>query len=103
MTGELIKEVKHIQQCLVNKDMEGEEWEEKMEMVRKLEDVVTYLKGGNTASEGLLKVSFGRSYKTGLPGNVCIYNNISRSPVRAHIRPLPTGPRPRREDTARYW
>ena len=43
-TGELIKEVKHIQQCLVNKDMEGEEWEEKMEMVRKLEDVVTYLK-----------------------------------------------------------
>ena len=33
MTGELIKEVKHIQQCLVNKDMEGEEWEEKMEMV----------------------------------------------------------------------
>lgn len=44
MTSELIKEVKHIQQCLVNKDMEGEEWEEKMEMVRKLEDVVTYLK-----------------------------------------------------------
>ena len=25
MTGDLIKEVKHIQQCLVNKDMEGEE------------------------------------------------------------------------------
>ena len=44
MTGELIKEVKHIQQCLVNKDMEGEEWEEKMEMIHKLEDVVTYLK-----------------------------------------------------------
>ena len=44
MTGDLIKEVKHIQQCLVNKDMEGEEWEEKMEMVHKLEEVVTYLK-----------------------------------------------------------
>ena len=44
MTGDLIKEVKHIQQCLVNKDMEGEEWEEKMEMVHKLEDVVPYLK-----------------------------------------------------------
>lgn len=44
MTGELIKEVKHIQQCLVNKDMEGEEWEEKMEIIHKLEDVVTYLK-----------------------------------------------------------
>lgn len=44
MTEELIKEVKHIQQCLVNKDMTGEEWEEKMEIIRKLEDVSTYLK-----------------------------------------------------------
>ena len=31
MTEELIKEVKHIQKCLINKGMEGEEWEEKME------------------------------------------------------------------------
>lgn len=44
MTEELIREVKHIQQCLVNKNMEGEEWEEKMEVIRKLEDVATYLK-----------------------------------------------------------
>ncbi len=44
MTEELIKQVKHIQQCLVNKDMVGEEWEEKMEIVRKLEEVNTYLK-----------------------------------------------------------
>ena len=44
MTEELIKEVKHIQQCLVNKDMEGYEWEEKMEIIRKLEDVSSYLK-----------------------------------------------------------
>ena len=44
MTEELIKEVKHIQQCLVNKDMEGDEWEEKMEIIRKLEDVSSYLK-----------------------------------------------------------
>jgi len=44
MTGELIKEVKHIQQCLVNKNMEGDEREEKMEIVHKLEDVATYLK-----------------------------------------------------------
>lgn len=44
MTEELIREVKHIQKSLVNKDMEGEEWEEKMEIVRKLEDVATYLK-----------------------------------------------------------
>ena len=44
MTEEMIKEIKNIQQRLVNKEMEGEEWEEKMEMVHKLEDVVTYLK-----------------------------------------------------------
>ena len=44
MTEELIKEVKHIQQCLVNKDMEGDEWEEKMEIIRKLEDVSSSLK-----------------------------------------------------------
>lgn len=44
MTKELIKEVKHIQQCLIDKEMEGEEWEEKMEIVRKLEDVSSYLK-----------------------------------------------------------
>lgn len=44
MTKELIKEVKHIQQCLIDKEMAGEEWEEKMEIVRKLEDVSSYLK-----------------------------------------------------------
>ena len=44
MTEDLIKEVKHIQQCLINMDMEGEDWEEKMEAVHKLEDVATYLK-----------------------------------------------------------
>lgn len=44
MTEEMIREIKNIQQRLVNKEMEGEEWEEKMEMIRKLEDVNTYLK-----------------------------------------------------------
>ena len=44
MTEDLIKEVKHIQQCLINVDMEGEDWEKKMEAVHKLEDVATYLK-----------------------------------------------------------
>ena len=44
MTGEMIKEIKNIQQRLVNKEMEGEDWEEKMEMIRKLEEVNTYLK-----------------------------------------------------------
>lgn len=44
MTEELIKEVKHIQKHLINKEMSGEEWEEKMEAVRKLEEVAAYLK-----------------------------------------------------------
>lgn len=44
MTEELIKEVKHIQQCLIAKEMTGEDWEEKMAAVRKLEDVASYLK-----------------------------------------------------------
>nr|WP_296263872.1 hypothetical protein [uncultured Merdimonas sp.] len=44
MTEDLIKDLKRIQQCLINVDMEGEDWEEKMEAVHKLEDVVTYLK-----------------------------------------------------------
>ena len=44
MTEELIREVKHIQKCLVNKEMTGEEWEEKMAAVNKLEEVSDYLK-----------------------------------------------------------
>ena len=44
MTEQLIKEIKHIQKCLINKEMTGEDWEEKMEAVKKLEDVSTYLK-----------------------------------------------------------
>lgn len=44
MTEQLIKEIKNIQKCLINKEMTGEDWEEKMEAVKKLEDVSTYLK-----------------------------------------------------------
>ena len=44
MTEELIKELKHVKKCLVNKQMLGEEWEEKQEMIEKLEEVTTYLK-----------------------------------------------------------
>ena len=44
MTEQLIKEIKHIQKCLINKEMTGEDWKEKMEAVKKLEDVSTYLK-----------------------------------------------------------
>ncbi|GAA6490944.1 hypothetical protein K280104A7_05080 [Candidatus Bariatricus faecipullorum] len=44
MTDELIRQVKEIQQKLVNYDMRGEDWEEKQEVIRKLEDVTSYLK-----------------------------------------------------------
>lgn len=44
MTEDLIKEVKHIQRCLVNVDMSGAEWEEKEAMIEKLEEVNSYLK-----------------------------------------------------------
>ena len=44
MTEELIKEVKHIKQCMINVEMEGEDYEEKMEIVHKLEEVANYLK-----------------------------------------------------------
>ena len=44
MTEQLIKEVKHIQQCLINKEMTGDDYEEKMQIVKKLEEVNNYLK-----------------------------------------------------------
>ena len=44
MTEELIKEIKHIQKCLIDKEMSGEDWEEKMNAVHKLEEVADYLK-----------------------------------------------------------
>lgn len=44
MTEQLIKDIKHIQHCLINREMSGDELEEKMEIVKKLEDVFDYLK-----------------------------------------------------------
>ena len=44
MTEDLIKKLKDVQQALVSKDMTGEEWEEREEILEKLEDVTTYLK-----------------------------------------------------------
>ena len=58
MTEELIREVKHIQKCLVNKEMTGEEWEEKMAAVNKLEEVSDYLKD---ALDG--ELSFKKEFK----------------------------------------
>lgn len=44
MTEEIIKELKRIKKCLANKEMTGEAWEEKQQIINKLEDVTTYLK-----------------------------------------------------------
>ena len=44
MTENLIKDVKKIQQALINKESIGDEFEEKMEAVHKLEEVADYLK-----------------------------------------------------------
>ena len=44
MTEDLIKKIKDDKQALVSKDMNGEEWEEREEILEKLEDVTTYLK-----------------------------------------------------------
>ena len=44
MTEELIRELKQVKNALVNKEMTGDAWEEKQEMIRKLEDVTSYLK-----------------------------------------------------------
>ena len=44
MTEDLIKKLKDVKQALVSKDMTVEEWEEREEILEKLEDVTTYLK-----------------------------------------------------------
>ena len=44
MTEDLIKKLKDVKQALVSKVMTGEEWEEREEILEKLEDVTTYLK-----------------------------------------------------------
>ena len=44
MTEDLIKQIKGIKQALVNVDMSGDDWEEREEILDKLEDVTTYLK-----------------------------------------------------------
>lgn len=51
MTEQLIKDIKHIQQCLINKEMTGEAYEEKMQIVKKLEEVNNYLK--DALSDGI--------------------------------------------------
>ena len=43
MNSNLIKELKHVKQCLVAVDLRGQDWEERQAALEKLEEVVTYL------------------------------------------------------------
>ena len=44
MGQELILKVKEVKQALVDLDLKGEEWEERQEILQKLEDVTSYVK-----------------------------------------------------------
>lgn len=44
MTNDLIKKVKEIKLAMVAVELEGEDWEERKEALKKLEDVTSYLK-----------------------------------------------------------
>nr|WP_317448562.1 hypothetical protein [uncultured Sellimonas sp.] len=44
MGQELIVKLKEVKQALVDLDLQGEEWEERQEILQKLEDVTSYVK-----------------------------------------------------------
>lgn len=44
MTADLIKEIKHIKGAMVSVEMSGDDWQEREEMLEKLEEVSNYLK-----------------------------------------------------------
>lgn len=44
MTTDLIKEIKHIKKAMVNVEMSGDDWQEREEILEKLEEVSNYLK-----------------------------------------------------------
>lgn len=48
MNKELIEQLKHLKKCLVNMEMTGDDWEEKQEMLHKIEELTEYL---NDATE----------------------------------------------------
>lgn len=43
MNEKLIRELKHVKTCLVAKDLRGDDWEERQDILEKLEEIVTYL------------------------------------------------------------
>ena len=51
MNRELIQNLKKLKQCLVNKEMKGNDFEEKQEMIRKIEELTVYL--NDATSKGI--------------------------------------------------
>lgn len=51
MNSELIKGLKHLKKCLVNKEMKGNDFEEKQEMIKKIEELTVYL--NDATSKGI--------------------------------------------------
>nr|WP_317282577.1 hypothetical protein [uncultured Sellimonas sp.] len=53
MGQELILKLKEVKQALVDLDMQGDDWEERQEILQKLEDVTSYVK--DMMGKGLLE------------------------------------------------
>lgn len=53
MGQELILKLKEVKQALVDLDMQGNDWEERQEILQKLEDVTSYVK--DMMGKGLLE------------------------------------------------
>lgn len=43
MNENLVKQLKNLKSCLVNKPMDGEDWQEKQEMIGRIEELTVYL------------------------------------------------------------
>lgn len=52
MGKEMIMKLKEVKQELVNLDLQGEDWEERQEILKELEDVTSYVK--DAMGKGLL-------------------------------------------------
>lgn len=64
MTEQLIKDIKHIQHCLINREMSGDGIKEKMEIVKKLEDVSDYLKDALGRGNRIFNIADNKRRKT---------------------------------------
>ena len=56
MNRELIQNLKQLKTCLVNKEMSGDDWEEKQEMIQKIKELTTYLNDASSRGIEFLKI-----------------------------------------------